>query len=431
MENIFLKYIISMDSQLDSVDNLINVLQSMSSLEIKTLKDYETKNQINSELILKKYNSKHNFVIQKVNIKSKNKKQYFILKFNLSDICLAEKLNRELNIIISNFNGANIDLLNDGISKYYSIKAYEKLHSIENMIRSFITEMMLFYGEPDWVKKDAKEILNLLEKDVSKGNKILYSRNFDQLREFLFTDYSDNSYKEIVEDVINYEKNEKVSNLIKFISPKIPQTNWNKLLKSKAKEKNISGDHYNKLLENIYGMRNKIAHCNEFRKSDYDKFNEDCDELIRLTKIIINIVEYNNDVDILEDTNINNDISAIFSPLDTFNTIIVPAKEDGFKKVFLGEDMWYSIAIYNGRIDYIKYIAAYRTYPIKKITHYAVVDRVESSPYDEKKKIIYFKNKSHKLKNPIVLGKDKNAFQRSRYTTFDKLMNAKTTDDLF
>ena len=49
MENIFLKYIISMDSQLDSVDNLINVLQSMSSLEIKTLKDYETKNQINSE----------------------------------------------------------------------------------------------------------------------------------------------------------------------------------------------------------------------------------------------------------------------------------------------------------------------------------------------------------------------------------------------
>lgn len=183
-------------------------------------------------------------------------------------------------------------------------------------------------------KKDAKEILNLLEKDVSKGNKILYSRNFDQLREFLFTDYSDNSYKEIVEDVINYEKNEKVSNLIKFISPKIPQTNWNKLLKSKAKEKNISGDHYNKLLENIYGMRNKIAHCNEFRKSDYDKFNEDCDELIRLTKIIINIVEYNNDVDILEDTNINNDISAIFSPLDTFNTIIVPAKEDGFKKFF-------------------------------------------------------------------------------------------------
>lgn len=431
MEKIELKYIISLSSDLSSIDNLINVLQSRSSLYINFKGDNKKTNKTKAKIILNEYKIENELFIQKINVNSKSSKQYFILKSSFDEIEKAEKLNREIKITIANFNDANIDLLNDGISKYYSTKAYERLHDIENMIRAFITEMMLFYGNPDWVKKDAKEILNLKDTDISKGNKILYSRNFDQLREFLFTDYSDNTYKEIIDKVLNFDKNLKVSNLISSLSPELPQTNWDKILKSKAREENISGEQYNKLLERIYSMRNKIAHCNEFIKKDYEDFNKYCDEIIRLTKIITDIIENNSERDILDDKNIEGDISAIFSPLNIFDTIVVPAKEDGFKSVFLEEDMWYSVSIYDGRIDYIKYIAVYRISPIKKITHYALVDRIEDSPYDAKKKIIYFNGKANKLTKPIILGKDKNAFQRSRYTTYSKLMDAKTTDDLF
>ena len=235
MEKIELKYIISLSSDLSSIDNLINVLQSRSSLYINFKGDNKKTNKTKAKIILNEYKIENELFIQKINVNSKSSKQYFILKSSFDEIEKAEKLNREIKITIANFNDANIDLLNDGISKYYSTKAYERLHDIENMIRAFITEMMLFYGNPDWVKKDAKEILNLKDTDISKGNKILYSRNFDQLREFLFTDYSDNTYKEIIDKVLNFDKNLKVSNLISSLSPELPQTNWDKILKSKAR----------------------------------------------------------------------------------------------------------------------------------------------------------------------------------------------------
>ena len=55
------------------------------------------------------------------------------------------------------------------------------------------------------------------------------------------------------------------------------------------------------------------------------------------------------------------------------DTIIVPAKKDGFEETFLSEDCWYAIRISGGMLDQIKYIAAYRTQPVSAITHYAPV----------------------------------------------------------
>ena len=63
------------------------------------------------------------------------------------------------------------------------------------------------------------------------------------------------------------------------------------------------------------------------------------------------------------------------------DTIIVPAKKDGFEEVFLGEDCWYAVRISGGMLDKIKHIAAYQTQPVSAITHYAPVSRIE--PYGE------------------------------------------------
>ena len=55
------------------------------------------------------------------------------------------------------------------------------------------------------------------------------------------------------------------------------------------------------------------------------------------------------------------------------DTIVVPAKETGFNRVFLGENSWYAIKMSSSMISKIKYIAAYQTSPISAITYYAEV----------------------------------------------------------
>ena len=59
--------------------------------------------------------------------------------------------------------------------------------------------------------------------------------------------------------------------------------------------------------------------------------------------------------------------------IEDLDTIVVPANEDGFNDVFLGQDCWFAIRISSSMIDRIKYIAGYQTAPISAITYYAEV----------------------------------------------------------
>lgn len=112
------------------------------------------------------------------------------------------------------------------------------------------------------------------------------------------------------------------------------------------------------------------------------------------------------------------------------NTIVVPAQEEGFKKVFLGENSWYAIRIGGGKIKDIKYIAAYQTAPISSVTHYAEVESIE--PYgDGGKYKLNFVNPAKKI-TPIMLGNAKKGIlQSARYTTHEKLLSAKDVTELF
>ena len=113
------------------------------------------------------------------------------------------------------------------------------------------------------------------------------------------------------------------------------------------------------------------------------------------------------------------------------DTIVVPAKIDGFKSVFLGENRWYSINISRERFPYLKYIAAYQSSPISAVTHVARIGGVEESPYHSGKKMIIFDGKARRLKRTIPMGKYYSALQGPRYTNHKKLNIARTTDDLF
>jgi hypothetical protein len=61
----------------------------------------------------------------------------------------------------------------------------------------------------------------------------------------------------------------------------------------------------------------------------------------------------------------------------TIDTVVVPAREEGFQDVFLKENRWYAVRIHGTMRPQIKYVAAYRVAPTSAITHIAPVRSIE------------------------------------------------------
>lgn len=107
----------------------------------------------------------------------------------------------------------------------------------------------------------------------------------------------------------------------------------------------------------------------------------------------------------------------------------MPARKEGFEKVFLGEDCWYAIRISGGMLDKIKFIAAFQTNPIRAITHCAAVDHIEPYGEDGKYKLVF--SEKAKAIGPIPFADaPSGSMQGPRYTTLDKLKAAKKLSDL-
>ncbi|MCE9609882.1 MAG: hypothetical protein K8R23_06695 [Chthoniobacter sp.] len=113
------------------------------------------------------------------------------------------------------------------------------------------------------------------------------------------------------------------------------------------------------------------------------------------------------------------------------DTIVVPAREDGFKETFLGEDMWRAVRIHSSMLPKIRYLATYQVAPVSAITHVAEVARIE--PWkDSGKYALYFKEPAKKIGPiPLVSGGKASAPQAPRYTSSARLQKAKTLDEVF
>jgi hypothetical protein len=113
------------------------------------------------------------------------------------------------------------------------------------------------------------------------------------------------------------------------------------------------------------------------------------------------------------------------------DTIVVPAWEDGFSEVFLGEHRWYSVRIHASMIPRLKYVAVYRVKPESAITHFASIDNIK--PWKRTGKFVLNFVGNAKPIGPLKLvpdGKIK-APQAPRYTSFDRLKRAKNLDQAF
>lgn len=126
--------------------------------------------------------------------------------------------------------------------------------------------------------------------------------------------------------------------------------------------------------------------------------------------------------DVTEDTD-KVDISEI-------DTIVVPAREDGFNDTFLDQNCWYAIRLNASMIPKIKYIAAYQVAPVSAITHIAQVKSIEQWK-DTNKYVLYFSEPAEKIKK-VKLGKVKGkAPQSPRYSSRSRILNTDTLDGVF
>lgn len=116
---------------------------------------------------------------------------------------------------------------------------------------------------------------------------------------------------------------------------------------------------------------------------------------------------------------------------EELDTIVVPARSEGFKEIFLGEGCWHSVRVSSSMLDKIKYIAVYRAAPVSAVTHYAEVDRIEKYRGTEKY-VVYFKGPARKINSvKLVLRGRVKAPRAPRYTNFRRLRKAKTLDEVF
>ena len=117
--------------------------------------------------------------------------------------------------------------------------------------------------------------------------------------------------------------------------------------------------------------------------------------------------------------------------LNSINTVVVPAREEGFQDVFIKENRWHAVRLHGTTRPQIKYIAAYQVQPISAITHIAPVGNIEVWK-DSAKFVLNFSEPAREI-GPIMLvkGGRVKALQNLRYTNKDTLMLAKTLDDVW
>jgi hypothetical protein len=110
------------------------------------------------------------------------------------------------------------------------------------------------------------------------------------------------------------------------------------------------------------------------------------------------------------------------------DTIVVPARKEGFDRVFIGEDRWYAIRISAGMRDRIKYIAGYQIAPISAVTHIAEVSHVKPHGSNGKFEVV-FKGPATKLKKPVKTKNGRYAPYGPIYVDSKKLLKAKHLED--
>ena len=109
------------------------------------------------------------------------------------------------------------------------------------------------------------------------------------------------------------------------------------------------------------------------------------------------------------------------------DTMIVPAQEEGFQRVFIGEDRWHAVRIGAAMKDRLRYIAAYRVAPISGVTHIAEIQDIR--PWEDSGKyVVTFKGPAKEIET-VPVAESKNSPQSGCYVRREDLERAKNLEE--
>lgn len=110
------------------------------------------------------------------------------------------------------------------------------------------------------------------------------------------------------------------------------------------------------------------------------------------------------------------------------DTIVCPARAEGFKTAFLEEKAWWEVRISPNVISKLKYIAMYEVAPVSAIRWAGKIQPIQ--PFEETQKYKIYCSEIFKV-GPIGMDNPKVVPQASRYTKFDLIVKAKKLSDIF
>jgi hypothetical protein len=123
-------------------------------------------------------------------------------------------------------------------------------------------------------------------------------------------------------------------------------------------------------------------------------------------------------------------VSTVSGEAERFDTVVVPAREEGFQRRFINENCWFAIRINARHIPKLKYIAAYRVAPIGAITHIGEIDTIV--PYNNTGKYLLKFSGPATTIGPIPRAEDSQVnLQSPRYALRENVLRAKTLDEVW
>lgn len=260
-----LEYLIPIDSKKSNLSTIETFMHNLQVIdEIK----------INKKLLVFKNKIQFPFNISKGEITS-TKNVFFELKIEIdeeSDLNEVNDFIRKLKSILLNIS-PNMQILYDGVSKFYSIKAYPLIYEVENLMRKFLTKFMIANAGVDWIKNEVPD-------DLKNGNKnfqdktFLYNFDFIQLKSLLFSEKYNRNKEELISKIKSIKKESDIN--IEELKSLLPTSNWEKYF---SKELKISSKDLSDKWEKLYDMRCIIAHNRTFSKDNYDTVEKLVDEL--------------------------------------------------------------------------------------------------------------------------------------------------------
>lgn len=159
----------------------------------------------------------------------------------------------------------NMQILYDGVSKFYSIKAYPLIYEVENLMRKLITKFMIANVGVDWIKNEVPDDLKIGIRTANQDKTFLYNFDFIQLKSLLFSEKYNRNKEELISRIKSIKKESKID--IEELKSLLPTSNWEKYF---SKELKISSKDLSDKWQKLYDMRCLIAHNRPFSKDNYD-----------------------------------------------------------------------------------------------------------------------------------------------------------------